>query len=678
MKSKLFSFAFLCLGLSTIMAQSGAIDPTFAPGTGANSMVLCNALQADGRVIIGGYFSSYAGNPSNRLARINTDGSYDLTFNIGTGANDAVFGAAVQTDGKIVIVGPFSTVNGATHNGIARLNANGTIDNTFNSGAGVDGIPYNVALQTDGKIIIVGAFSTYAGVARNGIARINTDGTLDTSFDPVGGPGLSSINAVALQSDGKMIITGGFTSYNGVPRNHIARVNANGSLDTSFDPGTGFNSFTKCVRIQPDGRILVGGTFSNYNGASAGRVIRINTDGIMDFSFSESIGANGDVDYMVLLNTGKIMIGGQFTMYGGADRNYVAGINADGSLDTSFDPGQGCDWVVSSLSATTDNKLLITGGFTNYNGIAASRICRVFLGEMEPVVYIPDLNFKVHLLGVPSINTNGDNEIQVSEAEAFTGSIACSSLNISDLTGIEAFTGITGLYCTNNQLTSLNVSANTQLVSLYCFDNQIANLDVSSNTVLYELICYNNQLTSLDVSSNAALAMLICGNNQLTSLDVSSNANLIQINCHTNSLNNLNVANGNNANITNANFHVLNNPNLSCIQVDDEAYSTATWTSIDATTSFSENCTTSSIEENNSSLNSIYIYPNPAQDVFTISELHIGSELRVLDITGKIMFSTIVNSNQLIINTEDFTNGLYLIHVNHSGTTSTKKLIVNK
>jgi uncharacterized delta-60 repeat protein len=677
MKSKLFSFAFLFLGLSTIMAQSGAIDPTFAPGTGANSMVLCNVLQADGRVIIGGYFSSYAGNPSNRLARINTDGSYDLTFNIGTGANDAVFGAAVQADGKIVIVGPFSTVNGATHNGIARLNANGSIDNTFNSGAGFDGIPYNVALQTDGKIIIVGAFSSYAGVARNGITRINTDGSIDTSFDPVAGSGVSSINGVALQSDGKMLITGGFTTYNNVPRNHIARVNANGSLDTSFDPGTGFNSFTKCVRIQPDGRILVGGTFSNYNGTSAGRVIRINTDGTMDFSFSTANGANGDVDCMVLLNTGKIMIGGQFTMYGSTDRNYVAGINADGSLDTSFDPGQGCDWVVSSLSATTDNKLLITGGFTNYNGTASSRICRVLLGETEPVVYIPDLNFKLHLLGVPSINTNGDNEIQVSEAEAFTGSIACSSLNISDLTGIEAFTGITGLYCTNNQLTSLNVSANTQLVSLYCFDNQIANLDVSSNTVLYELICYNNQLTSLDVSSNAALAMLICGNNQLTSLDVSSNANLIQINCHTNSLNNLNVANGNNANITNANFYALNNPNLSCIQVDDEAYSTATWTNIDATTSFSENCTSVGIDAAVETSFVFEVYPNPANELIQVASLPVGANVYVSDLSGKLVYSSVAYGEQITINTSNFDAGLYLISVNQNGAYSTLKFVVN-
>ncbi len=293
-------------------------------------------------------------------------------------------------------------------------------------------------------------------------------------------------------------------------------------------------------------------------------------------------------------------------------------------------------------------------------------------------VTIPDANFKAYLVGNSAINTNGDTEIQVSEAAAFVGSIACSNLNISDLTGIEAFTGITGLYCTNNQLTSLNVSANTELVSLNCFDNQIANLDVSSNTVLYELICYNNQLTSLDVSSNAALAILICGNNQLTSLDVSSNANLIQINCHTNSLNNLNVANGNNANITNANFYALNNPNLSCIQVDDEAYSTATWTNIDATASFGENCTTSSIEENYSSSNGISIYPNPAKDEFTISALPVGSELRVFDITGKMMFSTVVNSNELTINTDGFTNGIYLIKAISEGINSTTKLMINK
>ena len=140
-------------------------------------------------------------------------------------------------------------------------------------------------------------------------------------------------------------------------------------------------------------------------------------------------------------------------------------------------------------------------------------------------VNIPDVNFKTYLIGNTLINTNGDGEIQLSEASAFTQSVYCPNLGITDLTGIEAFTNITELYCGFNQLTSLDVSQNTALVYVYC---------------------YSNQLTCL------------------------------------------NLKNGNNQNFIF--FNGGSNPDLQCIQVDNAAYSTANWTYIDPTASFSENC----------------------------------------------------------------------------------------
>ena len=256
-------------------------------------------------------------------------------------------------------------------------------------------------------------------------------------------------------------------------------------------------------------------------------------------------------------------------------------------------------------------------------------------------VYIPDANFKNYLVNNSAINTNGDSEIQVSEASAFTGTINCSSQNISgltisDLTGIEAFTALTDLRCAYNQLTSLdvssntaltffncgynqltslNVSSNTALTELYCGENNISSLDVSSNTALTNLncgynqltsldvfnntaltlfTCPNNQLTSLDVSSNTALTQFICHQNYLTSLDVSNNTALTDLFCHWNQLECLNVKNGNNTDISN--FFAYNNPSLTCIEVDDVNYSNNNWTSnnnlnyIDPQTSFSTDC----------------------------------------------------------------------------------------
>jgi hypothetical protein len=182
-------------------------------------------------------------------------------------------------------------------------------------------------------------------------------------------------------------------------------------------------------------------------------------------------------------------------------------------------------------------------------------------------VNIPDANFKAYLLGNSLINTNGDTEIQVSEAAAFSGSISCGAMNISNLTGIEAFTSLTYLGCVGNQLSSLNVSQNTALTGLSCGNNQLYNLDVSQNTALTMLFCGGNQLTSLNLSQNTALTQLGCDGNQLTSLG---------------------VRNGNNTNFVN--FNATGNPNLYCIDVDDATWSTANWTYIDSQSYFSNNC----------------------------------------------------------------------------------------
>lgn len=156
-------------------------------------------------------------------------------------------------------------------------------------------------------------------------------------------------------------------------------------------------------------------------------------------------------------------------------------------------------------------------------------------------VYIPDLNFKDALVANSSINTNGDNEIQYSEATNYTGSIDVFDWNVHDLTGIEAFTAIQSLSCSTNHLTSLDVSANTSLLELNCSSNQLTSIDISANVALKYFYCGGNQLTNLDISANAALQILMCHNNQLTNLDVSSNTALQTLICYSNPLMNLSV-----------------------------------------------------------------------------------------------------------------------------------------
>jgi Leucine-rich repeat (LRR) protein len=183
-------------------------------------------------------------------------------------------------------------------------------------------------------------------------------------------------------------------------------------------------------------------------------------------------------------------------------------------------------------------------------------------------VNIPDTNFKAYLVGEPSINTNGDSEIQVSEANSFNGSINCTNMNIADLTGIEYFTDLITLYCSNNQLTTIDLSQNTALDYFACDENQFTTIDVSQNTSLTSLICNYNQLTSLNLSGATALTTLHCGWNQLTNLDVSQNIALTTLGCLYNQLTTLDVSNNTSLDVLNCaenqltSLDVTNNWNL--------------------------------------------------------------------------------------------------------------------
>ncbi|BDS12016.1 T9SS type A sorting domain-containing protein [Aureispira anguillae] len=170
-------------------------------------------------------------------------------------------------------------------------------------------------------------------------------------------------------------------------------------------------------------------------------------------------------------------------------------------------------------------------------------------------VTIPDANFKAELLANTSINTNGDTEIQLTEAQAFSGAINVDGKNITDLTGIETFVLLENLSCNNNQLIALDLSTNTALRTLYCYNNQLTTLDVSGNATLMWLWCNNNQLTTLDVSTNTGLTNLYCQRNQLTALDVTLNTSLTRLQCSNNQLMTLDVSQ--NTNLTH--LHGSNN-----------------------------------------------------------------------------------------------------------------------
>jgi uncharacterized delta-60 repeat protein/uncharacterized repeat protein (TIGR01451 family) len=379
---KLILYTFLVIFLVAFLpkeycfGQAGSVDFTFNPGTGANGAVWTTAIQNDEKIIIGGNFTSYNGISRNLIARLNADGSLDASFNPGTGANLLVQTTTIQSDGKIIIGGAFTTYNGTPRNSIVRLNADGTLDASFNPGSGANGQVWTSSIQSDGKIIIGGNFTSYNGTGRNRIARLNADGSLDASFNPGTGAN-GTVLTSSIQSDGKIIIGGLFYAYNGTSRNYIARLNANGTLDASFNPGTGANSTVYTTAIQSDGKIIIGGDFDSYNGTGRNNIARLNANGSLDASLNLGTGANGTVRTTAIQSDSKIIIGGEFTYYNGTGANRIARLNADGTLDASFNLGTGADNWVETTSIQSNGKIIIGGNFTSYNGIGRNRIAKI-------------------------------------------------------------------------------------------------------------------------------------------------------------------------------------------------------------------------------------------------------------------------------------------------------------
>ncbi|REK05658.1 MAG: T9SS C-terminal target domain-containing protein [Bacteroidetes bacterium] len=376
-QSKIISLVgFMCLTLVSF-AQPGTLDLSFNSGTAANFEVYTTSIQSDGKIIIGGAFNMYNGVSSIRLARLHTDGTLDNSFNSGTGPNQIVYATAIQPDGKIIVGGDFTSYNGSVSNFIVRINVNGTIDNTFNIfGVGANDRVNTISVQTDGKIIIGGYFTSYNGISRNYIARLNNDGSLDNTFDP--GMGANNwLFTTEIQPDGKIIIGGDFTSYNLTSSNRIVRLNTDGTVDNTFNIGSGASSGIRAITYQPDGKIIVGGNFTSFNGVGANYITRLNTDGTLDNTFNPGTGANNGIYSTLLLPDGKIIIVGAFTLYDGTSRNRIARINSDGTLDNIFNPGVGSDsWIITS-NLQPDGKIVVGGNFTSYNGSLSNRICRI-------------------------------------------------------------------------------------------------------------------------------------------------------------------------------------------------------------------------------------------------------------------------------------------------------------
>lgn len=392
------------------------IDYSFNMGSGANHRVYTVAVRGDNKTYLGGRFNRYNGEPRRSIARLLPNGNLDPAFNpeIMLAKNSLVYSIVPYENGKVIVAGYLVGFDGIALNSLIRLNEDGSIDQNFNTGM-VSGSRVNqVAVDENKNIIAVGAFTTFNGLPLRRIIRLNPDGSPDDSFN-IGQGADNTINCMTLQSDGKIIIGGDFGIFNEITANRIARLNTNGSLDTTFATGQGFQGRVNSLGIQSNGKIVVAGDFSSFNSMPVNRIVRLNPNGSIDNSFSPGYGPQAAINNIIIQPDDKIVIGGRFTMFDNIPVGYFARLNADGSLDTTFRTGTGFNDYVETLALLEDGNILVGGWFTGYDGTGRNRIAKIIGVEPDGV---PEIGRQNNWIAFPNptnatITIKGNRAVKV-------------------------------------------------------------------------------------------------------------------------------------------------------------------------------------------------------------------------------------------------------------------------
>lgn len=728
-----------------LLNPDGSIDNSFEIGSGFNGNVLAIAIQSDGKLIIGGDFTTYNGNSVSKIVRLNSNGSIDTSFSIGTGFNNSIKSIAVQTDGKVLIGGSFTLYNGVNKNRIVRLNSNGAIDTsfftttgfnnnvnkivllsdgsavlggdfttctaivsgvttqvsknriiklstdgtintTFGIGTGFNSTVYNIYPLVNGKIIICGNYTTYKGVISNKITRLNADGTVDATFISngngldnsvlsiavgakilIGGSFNSTVNtvsgplnsnriralnddgsfftsfannigiypdssvpnnviAIAIKSDGKILVGGNSETYNSSISNSIVLLDNNGYVDSSFSSGTGFtgaNPYIRCIVPQPDGKILVSGYFTYYNGVQFTKYItRLNSNGSIDNSFSTSSLQNYSTYLICLQPDGKIILGEtNYTYYNGIPSAHIIRLNNDGTIDNSFVSGSGFNIGITSIVQQTDGKILVGGNFSTYNGISANKIIRLNTNGSLDTSFVTGIGFDNI---VYNIAVQSDNKILIGgNFLSYNGSVAKRIIRLN----------------TNGSLD------NSFTVSGTGFDKAVAKIKVLSDGKIlvggsftnYNGIIANNliRLNSDATKDNLFLT-------EATPNNTVSNS----------SVNDIAIQNDGKILVVGSHFNTIDNTRRSIARLSGG---------------------TAPLSNNEFQIDKLKIYPNPVKDILNVANTNNFSNYEIFNLLGSKIISGTITNGQIMVS--DLTNGIYIIKIKDGNKIVTNKFI---
>lgn len=429
----------------------GVRDPAFAANF-INSAIEKVLPLPDGSIVVGGWFSSVQDSAYNTYARtgivkVDATGKLDLSFAADGGTTGTpVVDLALQPDGRIIAVGDFTAMNGTARNRIARLNADGSLDASFNPGTGADGRIYAVLLQPDGKIVVGGAFTNFNGTAREYLARLHSDGSLDTSYagPDFGGTTGWRVESLAMQADGKLLVGGEFYfATPSVSKGGICRLTTTGAQDSAFN-GIGAGTYAsgsigavKSIAVQPDGKILIGGAFTAYNNTACGGVARLTNTGALDGTFAMT--ADGTTNTIALLPDGRVLLGGTFTTVNSAAASRLVLLSSAGVTDATFAAAGGYSGGVRDLALLANGRVLLAGDFATLQGATPSRPLWQFVG---PLAGTPGVVQLATLTG--SGTEGGAAQISVTRSGTGIGALTVGFTTLSGTAGVSDYTATAG------------------------------------------------------------------------------------------------------------------------------------------------------------------------------------------------------------------------------------------
>jgi uncharacterized delta-60 repeat protein len=367
---------------------AGDVDASFNAETGVSGWVHAVTPLADGKVLIGGEFKTVQGISRPYIARLAANGSIDQAFNASELKNAVVFAQAIQTDGKIVVGGNNTVQN---QGWICRLNSDGAIDSSFQPPSNWGQSVTKLLLQPDGKIIVGGLFST--GGLGSLVARLNSDGSIDNGFNLTAFAGYSDPPSIAVENDDKLIV-----SAVGRP----IRFFSDGSVDPSFSAPRFDYAWVDTIAAQPDGKVLVAGRLRLFAYSDLLNLIRLNSDGSMDTNFIPLRRGDYSVSAIYVNKDGSILVSGS-----SHKTNELLWLKENGSIDSKFVPPNGAGYEIYSIAVDESQRIFVGGAFAWPGGVA--NVARLLAGGTLDVSFQP--GFSLTSVFVPAVAIDRQSKV---------------------------------------------------------------------------------------------------------------------------------------------------------------------------------------------------------------------------------------------------------------------------